>query len=144
MANRNLFPGVDMNNVNSGRLVNAVSGAVTTSWIFPIHQMDNIDIEITTTGTLTSAFTILMSSSYRQSQGVNSTPTVIQAGTFTDITANALTKYPNVTHYGTDPAGGTSTQRYCIFQCPAQFIKITNTATSGAGNVTIYVNAKGF
>lgn len=144
MANRNTAPGVEMENVNAGRLANAVTLSGTQTWFIPVHQLDNIDIEITTTGTATAALTVLMGSSRRISQGVNSSPTVIQAGTFTEITANALTKYPNVTRYGTDPAGAPAFNRFTIFQCPSQWIEISSVLASGAGTITIYYCAKGF
>lgn len=143
MGNRNTFPGVDMQDVKSGKRADAVTLAATQTWITAVHQMDNIDIEVTTTGTATAAITIEISSSYRQTQGVTSAPTVIAAGTWTDITLNALTKVPFVTRYGTDPAGAAAFSRFVIERCPSQFIRVKSVLASGAGTITIYMNAKG-
>lgn len=146
MANRNIWPGagLELENVNAGRIANAVDGSVDAFFYIPVSMLDNIDIEIVTTGTLTGAFTLEMSSSRRISQGVNSAPTIIQAGTWTDITANALAKLPMVTRYGTDPAAGVSTNRFVVQWCPSQFLRIKWDQSSGAGLITIYVNGKGF
>ncbi len=146
MANRNMNVGAGggWENKNAGRFADAVSGAVSAEWILPVGLMDNVDIEIATTGTLTGAFTYEISSSYRFSQGVNTAVSVIQAGAWTDITANALTKLPMVTKYGADPAAGVSAQRFVVQWCPSQFLKVKWAFTSGTGLITGYWNAKGF
>ncbi len=146
MANRNVTIGAggELENKGSGRFANAVTGAVTIEWILPVALLDNVDIEVATTGTLTGAFTIEISSSYRFSQGVSSAPTVIQAGNWTDVTANAVAKVPFCTKYGTDPAGATSSLRFCLQFLGSLFVKVKYTATSGTGTITGYWNGKGF
>jgi hypothetical protein len=146
MANRNVGIGAggELASKTSGRFANAVSGAATVEWILPVALLDNIDIELASTGTLTGAFTIEISSSYRFSQGVNTAVTVVQAGAWTDITANGITKLPFCSKYGTDPAAGTSALRFILQWIPSLFVKVKYTATSGAGTITGYWNGKGF
>lgn len=132
----NFLPGPAGTN---GELTAGAIAAATVSYVIPIVNVDNLIIQATFGGTATGATKVELSLNYRAEQD----GTVIVAGNWTDITANAVAKVPFVTKYGTDPAGTAPNIVYVIQQCPGAAIKFTYTHASGTGTIDAWYAAKG-
>jgi hypothetical protein len=123
----------------SGKFWSDQTLAATVSRVFNVSLGSNFSVQVDWTGAATGAFTLLMCNDYREDE----TGAVTQAGSWTDITTNAVAKYPFCTKYGTDPAGATGGPVViAVQQVPMAFLKLTYTRSAGTGVAQGYYENK--
>lgn len=118
---------------NEGLLQDVTSGAgVVTVGPIQVDDFDNISFQLVTTSTLAGAWTIQASNDYNALGDYNGAE---RAGTWTDVTALFTTMAAVVT-------GGSSRYTQSV-GFAGKALRIVWTPTSGAGNVSAWMCAKG-
>lgn len=147
MANKNI-DGRNQFNIANGRFWSAksvaIAAAATITYVFKCFMTDNISIQLNWTSTLKGVFTLQTCLDYCEDETGSS---ATYPGTWTDITANASTKYPYVGEFGTAPSGSnTGPFLFNVWNLAEPFLQLTYTAdgtTPGSGTITGFQNGKG-
>jgi hypothetical protein len=125
------------------KLAVAITAGQTLIWVIKCFMTDNVSIQINWTGTLKGVFTVQMGLDYSEFE--TGAPQV--NGTWLDITANGVTKYPGVTKLGTDPSGAnTGPVIINIWNLSGPYVYLLYTADGaapGSGTMTGFNHGKG-
>jgi hypothetical protein len=108
----------------------AVSGTATyTSTVVEIENLDNVYLQLESSGTMTGSYTVQVSNDYNQDNQGN----VINAGQWVTLT---LSPSPTVAAGSPSPIG------IDCNQLGAPFLRVQYTNASGTGTVNAYVSGK--